>query len=215
MRKLMLIAWWTLCIGTLWGQDSKAGYLFDSFENALIYYKDGRIFNVPLNYNLLSRQYEFIDKNDNNRKKEFSEAGMIVSIELGKRKFLPPSEGATEIIQPEPAFYVTYQGVAKKKSASVGYGGTTDSGAANSLTGIKGNFIVGGISADQKTLTSIDKVYRVRIGKKMKKFYDKKRFLKLFPRKENELDKYIEENKTNFDIVQQVLDLYNYAVGLK
>lgn len=215
MRTLFLIVYWLLGISTLWGQDAKAVYLFDDFEDAFIYYKDGRRFNVPLNYNLLSRQYEFIDKNDNDRKKEFSEAGMIISIEVGKRKFLPPLEGATEIIQSEPAFYVAYQGVTKKKGVSVGYGGRTDTGSASSFTGIKGNFIVGGISNNEKTLINIDKAYQVKIGRKMKTFYNKKKFLKLFPEKREILEKHIGENKIDFNVVHQVLDLYNYAISLK
>lgn len=215
MKRLFFILCCMLAVNSLCAQKLQTGYLFENFENAFVYYKDGRKFNVPLNYNLLTRQYEFIDQKDNDRKKEFTEPGMIVTIEVGKRRFLSPTEGATEIIQVEPAFYVTYQGIAQKKGASVGYGGTTTTGSASNYTGIKGNFIVGGIANDEKALIDIDKAYRVKVGKKMKTFYDKKRFLKLFPSEKEVLDKYIEDNKIDFGVIEQVLELYNYAMSLK
>lgn len=196
-------------------QTNNSAYLFDNFKDAVVYYKDGRGFNVPLNYNLLTKQYIFIDKKDDNREKEFSDPQLIAAIEIEKRIFLPPSEGATEIIQAEPPFYVEYQGVSKRSGSSVGYGGTTETGSASSYSGIKGNSVIGGIGTANTTIKHIDKAYKIKIGKKMKTFFNKTKFLKLFPNKKEMLDEYIKKEKIDFDNIEQVLKLYNHALTLK
>lgn len=215
MKRLLILLFCIAEFICLSAQSKQSGYLFKKNQDAIIYYKDGRQFSVPLNYNLLTRQYVFIDKSDNNQQKEFTEPAMIVVIEIGKRTFLPPSEGATERIQAEPPFHVEYQGTSKRAGVSVGYGGTTETASASNYSGMRGNFIVGGVESDNKILTGIDKVYKVKVGKKMRLFFDKKKFLKLFASQKEPLEKYIIDNHIDFGVTEQVLGLYNYAVGLK
>ena len=54
-------------------QIDSAQFLLRNFENGYVYYKDGRTFNVPLNYSLLIKKFLFQDQHDNNNIKEFSE----------------------------------------------------------------------------------------------------------------------------------------------
>lgn len=194
--------------------ESNSGFLFEKFTDSFIYYRDGRRFNVPLNYNLITRQFIFIDKQDDNQKKEFTEPGMIVAIEVDGRTFLPPSEGATEVIQSEPPFYVSYQATVKKEKP-VAYGGTTQTASVDSYSQLRGVGQIGGVDGTQKSLASVDKEYKVKVGKRTKRFSNEKQFLKLFPEKKEALLRYMEEKQVDFDNVRQVLDLYNYARGLE
>lgn len=216
MKKL-LILWFSLtCIlSNVSAQEKiKEGFLFDQFKNGNIYYQDGRQFiNIPLNYNLITHQFVFIDKKDGNQEKEFTEPGMIVAIEIDKRTFLPPSEGATEIIQAEPPFYVSYEGTIRKTKAT-SYGGETMTASVDTYSQIRGVGTIGGTEGTKQSLAATNKVYKIKVGKKNKRFSSKKDFLKLFPEKKEALEKYIEEQKIDFENVDQVLGLYNYTLRL-
>lgn len=216
MRKLFLIL--MSCIYSLNGvfaqTEDMSGFLFSQFKEGIVYYRDGRQFGVPLNYNLIIGQFIFIDKNDGNQKKEFSEAGLIVAIEVDGRTFLPPSEGATEVIQAEPPFYVSYEGTVRREKA-VAYGGTTQTASVDTYSQIRGVGQIGGADGTEKSLAAINKEYKIKIGKKNKRFSNEKQFLKLFPQQKEALTKYLEEKQVDFDQIPQVLELYNYARGLK
>lgn len=80
-------------------QIDSAQFLLRNFENGYVYYKDGRTFNVPLNYSLLIKKFLFQDQHDNNNIKEFSEPEMVATIKIGERIFLPTKDGATEVLQ--------------------------------------------------------------------------------------------------------------------
>lgn len=185
-------------------------FLFDEFQKGIVYYRDGRIFDVPLNYNLVTNQFLFIDKKDDNLKKEFAEPEMIISIKVGDRTFLSPSEGATEIIQVEPMFYVSYEGVVKKEK-EISYGGTTQTASVDSYTQIRGVGRIGGADGTKRSLAAINYVYKVRIGKKIKRFSTEKQFLKLFPNQAERLSNYIKEKEIDFNNINQVFEIYNFA----
>lgn len=214
MNKLIILCLLLSGATRLFAQTEKSPFLFDDFKTAIIYYKDGRQFSVPLNYNLVTNQFLFIDKNDDNLEKEFTDPEMIVSIEIGKRFFLSPTEGATEIIQSVPQFYVQYQGVSKQKGTAVGYGGKTETASTSNYTNLRSGSIIGGAQATDRTLSGIDKSYKIKVGKKEKQFSYKKQFLKLYSTQKEVLNKYIEDNKISFDSIEQVLQLYNYAITL-
>ena len=86
-------------------QIDSAQFLLRNFENGYVYYKDGRTFNVPLNYSLLIKKFLFQDQHDNNNIKEFSEPEMVATIKIGERIFLPTKDGATEVLQKDPGYY--------------------------------------------------------------------------------------------------------------
>lgn len=216
MKRLYCLLAALLCLFTgMFAQpDDNSGYLFETFKDGFVYYRDGRKFNVPLNYNLITGQYIFVDKQDGNQKKEFTEPGMIVAIQIDGRTFLPPSEGLTEVIQSEPPFYVSYRGVVKKEKGTA-YGGTTQTASVDAYSQIRGVGQIGGTDGTQKSVAAVDKEYKVKIGKRTKRFSNAKQFLKLFPDQEEAITRFLEEKQVDFDNIAQVLDLYNYARGLK
>lgn len=212
MKRLTITWIGLLCLtAALWAQKgANSGFLFDQFTDGIVYYRDGKQFGVPLNYNFLTRQFVFVDKKDDNRQKEFSEPALIVAIEIDGRTFLPPSEGATEIIQSEPPFYVSYTGTIKSEK-SVAYGGTTQTASVDAYSQVRGVGQLGGADGAERSLASINKEYRIKIGKKNKRFSTSKQFLKLFPLQKEALTRYLEEQPVDFNNTAQVLELYRYA----
>lgn len=184
-------------------------YLFKQFQDALVVYKDGRLFNVPANYNLLDNRFVFIDKADQDMEKEFSDLDLIAVIKMGGKDFLPTSGKATEVMQAHPRFYVSYVGYSRQAPKPLTYGGVTETASVDTYSG------TGFINREQsggRVIKHIDKEYEVQIGKREKTFFNEKTFLKLFPKaRHEELKDYIEKQNIDFNIPEQVLQLYMYS----
>lgn len=204
----------------LWGamgitaQVDSTQFLFQNFENALIYYKDGRLFQVPLNYNLLTGFFLFKDKNDNDQLKSFAEPDMVELIKIGDRVFLPTERGATEIIQVDPPFHVQYKGKIRNEEKMGAYGMRSATSAIATYSSIQADGVSHRLQTEKEFLAGIYKLYRIVVNKKKKSFSSEKQFLKIYSKQKDILKQYIDENKIDFDSVGQVLQLYNYAETL-
>lgn len=189
-------------------------YLFDEFQDAIILYKDGRQFAVPLNFNLVTGRYVFIDKADK-LEKEFSDPDLVTAMHIGARIFLMSEGKATEVIQANPKFHVSYTGLKKKAPSTVSYGGTSETASVDSYTGLAGKGIISGVQSHNRIVADVNKTYEVQIGKRNRSFYNERSFLRIFPKDERaKLESFIKENQISFDSIEQVFDLYQYAISL-
>lgn len=191
-------------------QDENDRYLFSDFMEGYVYYKDGRTFQVPLNYDLLINKFYFIDKD--NEKKDFSDPDMVVSIRIGKRTFcsLPGNEMA-EVIQANPKILIRYTGT-KKIKKNLTYGGETETASVDSYT----NLIYG--TGDNTLNIQVDKIeydFYLETDNRLRRFATRKQFLKFFSRQKDELIRYMDENKTDFRSIEQVVQLCNYAFSVR
>ena len=50
-------------------QEKHKRFFFKNFQDTYVYYKDGRTFCVPANYDLVKGSFVFIDKEDENQLK--------------------------------------------------------------------------------------------------------------------------------------------------
>ena len=193
----LILCWlgiWIFCVG-LFAQNTKdnSSYLFDEFQDCLIVYKDGRQFTAPVNYDLIKKHYVF--KDPEQQEKEFSDPELIAVLRIGNRSFLIGKQEAIEVIQAQPKFNVIYTGDTRRAPKKISYGGTTQTASVDNYSGLTG-------------------MYEVGVGKKTKRFYNKKSFLKLFPKKQQiRWNRYIEENKIDFGSVDQVFKLFQVSIS--
>ena len=205
----LILCWlgiWIFCVG-LFAQNTKdnSSYLFDEFQDCLIVYKDGRQFTAPVNY---------VFKDPEQQEKEFSDPELIAVLRIGNRSFLIGKQEAIEVIQAQPKFNVIYTGDTRRAPKKISYGGTTQTASVDNYSGLTGTGLSGGIQDAQRIVTGINKMYEVGVGKKTKRFYNKKSFLKLFPKKQQiRWNRYIEENKIDFGSVDQVFKLFQVSIS--
>ena len=191
MRYTLTVLILILGLSVLGAQEKQTRYLFPEFTDSYIYYKDGRVFQVPTNYDLFENKFVFIDKD--NEKKEFSDPNMIVSVKADNRTFIPISGNeAAEVMQTEPRILVQYIGN-KRIKKDLTFGGKTGEYDKNTV------------------LINIDYQFYVEKDKRLKQFSTKKQFLKLFSKQKKELKKYIDENNVDFGSIDQVVKLCNHA----
>lgn len=209
MKYILLLLFTSFDLLYVYSQEDKTPYLFPEFTNGYVYYKDGRIFHVPLNYNLFNGQFLFID--NDNIKKEFSNPDMVTSLKIGERIFLPVSNKETaELIQSEPKILLQYSGT-KKVKKDLTYGGKTETASVDSYS----NLIYG--SGDNEANTFLGKIkykFYIEIDKRLKSFSSEKQFLKIFPKHKAQLKQYIDGYKIDFNSIGGVTKLCNYALSL-
>ena len=214
MKRFLFIL--TLLVGyvpALFSQDAASSpFLFEEYQPALIFYKDGRQFQAPVNFNLLAGHFLFIDAKDKEAK-QFSNPELIALLRIGERCFLIGNKETIEVIQTEPLFQVRYSGILRQAPKKLTYGGTTQTAPVDNYSRMIGNNL-NTISNDQ-IVTGINKTYEVKIGKKTKRFFSKNSFLKAVPKLHRpEMEAYLEQHEVDFGNVQQVLELYKQLIEL-
>lgn len=188
-------------------------FLFEEYQNALIFYKDGRQFTAPVNFDLLNGHYLFIDSKDK-EPKQFSNPELIALLRIGTRSFLLGEKETTEVLQGDPLFQVTYSGNLRQAPKNITYGGTTQTAAVDTYAGYSGGGSIGTRQqSNNRIVIGVNKNYKAKFGKKNKRFNNKKTFLKAVPKEmQAEMERYIETEQTDFNDVKQVLKLYKYIV---
>lgn len=206
MRYILTALITILVLPTLLAQENKNQYLLPHFTDSYIHYKDGRVFQVPTNYDLFDNKFVFVDKN--NETKEFAEPDMIVSIKVANRTFIPTSGNeVAEVIQIEPSILVQYIGN-KRIKKDLTFGGKTETASVDSYS----NLIYGtGNDSKNVVLSKIDYQFYIEKNKRLRRFSTEKQFLKLFPKQKKKLKKYIDENNVDFYSIEQVIKLCNHA----
>lgn len=188
-------------------------FLLRNFENGQVFFKDGRVFDASLNYSLFVKKFLFLDQQDNSIK-EFSEPEMVSTIKIGKRVFLPTKNGATEVLQSDPYISVQYRGTLKREGKEIGYGGRSETSAVDGLATYHSGNTGYKLETEKFILSRIDKIFRIEYNGKQYRFLNEKQFLKAFSNQKEVLTKYIKENEIDFNDIDDVLKLYNYAVKL-
>lgn len=191
-------------------------FLFGKFENGEVYYRDGRKYAVDLNYDIVNRQFLFIDKSDNNTEKAFAEPDMVTLVTIGERMFLHDPKDIKEVLQREPSILVQYKAKIRERGKRAGYGGYSETSAIDNISGIQSGGIYYKFEDENSLLLSrVDKVYFVTHDKKRRSFYNDKTFLKIYSKHRDTLRQYIKDQGTNFTRMDDVVKLCNYAFSLK
>ncbi len=213
-RKFSFLVFTFILSFTLFAQDTPSPYLFDEFQDGYVVYKDGRKFSVKLNFNLVTGKYLFKEKTDS-LEKEFTEPEMVLSMLIDDRTFLMSAGKATELIQVNPRFLVYYIGLKKKAPDKISYGGTSETASVDSYTSLAGKGLISGVRENNRIIADVHKTYKVQVGKRNRNFYNKRTFLRIFPKQKRPIiESYIDEKEVNFDSVEQVFALYQYVISL-
>lgn len=212
IRILILAFLLPVCI-TAQTREDNSKYLFEEFQDSYIYYNDGRVFSVPLNFDLAIGIYVFID--ENKEENEFTDPDQVIAMHVKERIFLMSRGKATEVIQAEPKFHVFYSALKKQAPSDISYGGTSETASVDSYKRLGGKGLISGIQSDNRIVADVRKSYEARIGKRDRSFYNQRSFVRSFPKeKRAAIDTYIEEKEVDFNSTEQVLELYQYATEL-
>jgi hypothetical protein len=221
MKHFVILLASVFCVAAASGQQDQEGqrqYLFEKFESGQVAFKNGTIARAELNYSLITNCFVFIDAADNNLIKELTDLSQVSVISVGNRVFqLTPQGVAVEIVQGNnPTILVEYRGKSTDIGRRTGYGGRSHT-AATRTTGVTAGGIFYSLSGDDRWIvTGIEKRYLVGSDNKMKRFLNLKQFQSIHPKQHAAaIKEFADTNAIDFESVEQVVKLCNYAESLK
>lgn len=189
-------------------------YLFDGFQEAVIFFKDGSQFHEKMNYHLLVEKFYFIDRADN-KVKVLSNPQDIQVIKFGNRVFYTEGDKGVEVLPTNPVLYVQYKGNMRKEATKGAYGQPTETSSVRTYGGTySGRGEHYDFSPEKLILGSRYNVYWLERKGKKKAFKNFKQFMKLYSGHKEELEQFINDNHVDFNDVQQITMLCIHAESL-
>lgn len=215
MKQLLILFYLVHLTNLASAQDKETSpYLFDNFQEAVVFFKDGSQYHEKMNYNLLVEKFYFIDRSDN-KLKVLSNPQDINIIKFGNRVFYTKAGKGIEILPTNPALHVQYKGNIRKEATKGAYGKTSETTSVRTYGGTYGS---SGERLDfdpeKLVLGSRYNIYWLERKGKKKSFKNLKQFIKLYPNHEGELQNFIHENKIDFNNAKQISILCIHAESL-
>jgi len=215
-RHLFLLLNLLIVLSPSFAQKENSQYLFKEFQEAFIYFKSGMISKAEINYNFLTKSFLFYDPLKDNKLMEIAGQENILVVKVGDRSLFVNSGKISELVQVEPHVLVEYQGYIKEKGKNAGYGGKSETAAIQSYSTVQLDGITHALEQEEAyTVARITKRYQIEKEGKKKFFSNSKTFLKIFPEHKKPLANYIADNKINFNSIDEVVLLVNYAISLE
>lgn len=109
---------------------------------------------------------------------------------------------------------VQYNGYARK-TKNLPYGGKTETASVGVISNLHSGTGSSSLDTENITVTNINYRFYIEKNKRLKRFTTEKQFLKLFPKQKEELKKYIDESKVDFNSIEQVVQLCNHAFTIE
>jgi len=183
--------------------------LLPKFTRSIVKLKSGEVNTAYLNYNTVDQEMVFMQK------KLFlvlDEPQLIDTVFMANRTFIPFEKGFYElVVNNKITLFKQNKSYVESEGSPTGYGAKSQTTAPSY---VKQVFASNGsldlnIPSGYKVVD--DSNYWVRREKGMSVFDNKRQFLKIFPDKEDELNKYINKYHTDFKSDASVVALINYC----
>ncbi len=215
MKKYLLLFYLTCTVCVLYAQDkSTSSFLFDDFQEAVVYFKNGSQFHEKMNYNILANKFYFVDRVDN-KVKALSNPQDIQIIKFGNRVFYTEGNNGIEILPTSPVLYVQYKGNMRKEASKGAFGQPAETTSVKTYGGTyAGRGERYDFDPEKLILGSRYNIYWIEQKGKKKSFKNFNQFLKLYPKHKEELKRFIKENNVDFNNVQQISILCIHAESL-
>ena len=215
MKKCLLLFYWACTVCMLYAQDKNtSSFLFDDFQEAVVYFKNGSQFREKMNYNILANKFYFVDRVDN-KVKALSNPQDIQVIKFGNRVFYTEGNNGIEILPTNPVLYVQYKGNMRKEDSKGAFGQPTETTSVKTYGGTyAGHGERYDFDPEKLILGSRYNIYWIEQKGKKKPFKNFNQFLKLYPKQKEELKRFIKENNVDFNNVQQISILCMHAESI-
>lgn len=189
--------------------DSSPQYLFPEFAMGIVKMKNGSSQSALMNYNTLTEKMVF---KQNGNLMDMTNLDRIDTISLQNAKFVPVAEVFYEVLVNAPiSLFVQHKSDLKSTGRPAAYGTTSQTSGPTSLSKLYTHNRSYNLKLPEDFKVTPSSVNWIRINGIMHKFLTERQFLRIFPGKENDKKKVI--NQTNLDIKNQndLINLVNYC----
>lgn len=175
--------------------------------------KNGQLQNSILNYNIVTEKMVYQNGKD---LYDITNTELIDTVYIQKSKFVPSGKVFFEVLLEAPvALFVQQTGSVVPPGAPAGYGGTSQVSSTKQLSGVELSTGYYNLKLPKDFKVQINPVYWIRAGKEYSSFINERQFLKIFQEKEDELKKFIKDNRIKFSRQSDIVKLtwhYNEIV---
>ena len=219
MKRIICLIWLIAFTVTASAQQFKRIYLFDSFKQAKVIFKNKAISYVLLNYDASNRKMLF---KQGEELMEMTNPEQVDSIRFGNRTFVPASKGFREVAHLKNGTVQIAWLLKEINTGSKGALGTTTQGTVQNV-----EMLDFGLSTEKypdyqrQKLGSTDvykrksdNTYYIPVNGKMEKVKNLKQLCKLFPNQKEQIEAYAKECKTDMKQTYDALVLLDYVLGL-
>jgi hypothetical protein len=183
--------------------------LFPKFAWGIVKLKTGEKNKAMLNYNTVTQELVFMQKKDF---LVLDNPQAIDSVFLWNKIFIPFDKAFYELAVIAPVtLFIQHKTYVVQPGVPTGFGATSQTAGPTSVARIYGarGPIDLNLPKDYKVID--DTEYWIKREGSMDNFDTKKQFLKIFPDKKDELDKYIKQHDIDFENPEKVVELVVYC----
>jgi len=213
MKRFCFILYFLTCIQLSGAQKNSDGstpqYLLKEFSGGLVKMKNGSRSGALLNYNTVTEKFVF---SKNGELYDMTNTELVDTVLVDGRKFIPVGKIFHEVLVEAPVLlFIQHRSSLIPPGAPSGYGGTSQVSNTKSYSSIELESGRYNISLPTDYTVRPDPVYWIRQGVAYESFINEKQFLKIFPGREDELKRFIKQNKIKFDRISAVVTLIEHC----
>ena len=171
-------------------------YVFDEFSPGTVKLKSGESYKQRLNYNIVTNEMVF---EDNGKFAAIANAESVDTIYIGDRKFVPLNKKFYEVLVNGPMpLLEQFTATVSEPGTSIGYGSTTNTGAASSYQSLIRDGVAYGLKLpDGYTVIPKNEFFILKDGN-LERTGSQKQLAKIFPDKKDKIKDFVQKNHTNF-----------------
>ena len=189
-------------------QDLKQ-YLFPSFTRSSVLMKNGTTMTVMLNYNMVSEQMVFEQKGEYY---DMANPEDVDTVYLNGKLFIPSENMFLEVwLNGKIPFFLEHKADLIQPPRPAGYGTTSQLTSSNVLSGINTPQGYYNLKLPDGFTVKPSVVYWIDRDGEKSNFLGQRQFLRLFPENQDDLKKFIKDEKLKFDRVDDMRKLAQYC----
>ncbi|MDR0543571.1 MAG: hypothetical protein LBH19_15360 [Dysgonamonadaceae bacterium] len=189
--------------------------LFLQFEKGYVVLKEGYVkLSAQLNYDLLEERMLYLEADSLLNELDASAVMLVV---INGRSFFPAKNKAfyERIETGASEYYICHKTKMSSQGKSTGYGAYSQTASVGGIAvaTAAGNLYL--LGPEEKSEGIDDSSIHIKKGKKFEKINSLKNLLKCFKSHQPEIEAYAEENKTDFNRLENVKNIVEYALSLE
>lgn len=184
-------------------------YLLPGFTRSVVRMKTGISYNAVMNYNTVTEKIVF---EHNGIFLDMTDTKSVDTISIQNRKFIPFNEVFYEVLVNAPiSLFLQHKSDLIPPGQPSGYGSTSQTSSIKSYSTLSrngGNYNLK-IPSDYEIKPS--PIYWIRKNDTMFSFLNKRQFLRIFPEKNDEINKFINQKPLRIENRDDLIKLVNYC----
>ena len=191
-----------------WENFMKVIYLYPSFKDGMVEFKNGQRFVRPMNYNKLAATVEFITKKNDTM--AFADEASVGHIDIGGDVFVFTPVCMRFLSSKKVKLYI-YEKVKLGDKQKIGAFGIPNSGSAiETVERIEDNQRSYKISPNETVILRKSSAYFLQTATSEILPANKKNVVSLFPQQEEAVKNYLKTHNVNFNKSSDLLELVNF-----